>query len=343
MSKNKLFGSFKKYVHAKRKSNNLCWKILFRIRDLNIKARTKIYIENIIYKYKEYGWRHHSNITARYRDQLFDSFRPVLKTKALKCNPVSDVELHVVSGHFHLTMYLLAVKSLLRFYNNLAVVVHDGDGTFTERDMRILKRHIVGIRIIKKVIADKKMEKMLTNFPKTKRYRSHVVNSFELLDNLALADTQKVITMNSDVLFLKRPTQLIRWIKQKKPPIIYVYEKRPAKQQEFLKEMKCDFPPHFTCALACFYKDVLDFGVIEGAVSRSTLTKTHPWVLGQCIYPLLLNNPSKKYGIRTFDKSRYESSGVFKKGPIFRHYWSSLGNFLDLHIADAKKVIEVLM
>ena len=273
----------KKYVHSKRKSNSILWKRFFEIRDCNFTVK----VENIRSKINEYRWLHHRNITKKYKDTLYRGFEKVLETKTFKCNPYSNVELHTVSGHFHLTMYLVAVKSLLRFYDDIAVVVHDGDNTLSNKDIRILNEHIKGIRVIKKTYADKNMKKILDKFPSTLKYRSKVVNSFELLDNLTFAKTSKVITMNSDVLFLEKPTELIKWAKLKKPPITYVYEDRPAMQKEFLKEMKRGFKPH----------------------------------------------------LKVFNTKKYESSGVFKKKPIFRHYWSSLGTFMDLHISDAKKII----
>jgi hypothetical protein len=50
-------------------------------------------------------------------------------------------------SHNHLAMYLTSIKSLLRFYNNLSVVVHD-DGTLKEQDKNILNNHIRNIKII---------------------------------------------------------------------------------------------------------------------------------------------------------------------------------------------------
>jgi hypothetical protein len=333
----------KKFIHSKRNSGNLLWKYSFLLRDFNYKYFFKKHIEKIKYKIKERKWRNHTNITKKYRNQLFNGFGPVLKTKSIKCYPKSSVELHVVSGHFHLTMFLLAIKSLLRFYNRMAVVVHDGDNTLTHKDIGILKKHIPGIIVISKHDADKKMKKILSYYPKTWEYRSRAVNSLELLDNLTLSRTKKVITMNSDVLFLKKPKEVIDWIKAKNPPITYVYENVPAKQKEFLHEMDSGFPPHFTCALACFYKDIIDYSVIESALSKSKFTKTHPWLMGQCIYPLLLDKSRDKYKIKVFNKKDFESSGIFKNEPVFRHYWSSLGDYLNIHIHDSKRVMEELL
>lgn len=328
----------KKIVHSKRNSNSFFWISFFKIRDFNHKA----VINRLLYKYNRQRWLRHTNITNKYKNQLYRGFEKILETRSIKCNPRSKVELHVVSGHFHLTMYLLAVKSLLRFYNDISVVVHDGDDSFTKTDIYLLKKHIKGIKIIKRSVADKKMKLMLKDFPRIKRYRSMVVNSFELIDNLAFAKTRRIITMNSDVLFLKKPTELINWIKQSAPEIAYVYERKPAMQKEFLKEMNCDFSPHFTLALACVPKDILNFEIIEKTLARSKMVKSHPWLLGQCIYPMLLNARSWIHKSKTFNKSDYEASGVFKKNPVFRHYWSSLGTFLSLHITDAEKVIDEL-
>ena len=91
-------------------------------------------------------------------------------------------------------MYLAAIKSLLRFEPNVAVVAHDGDGDITDDDARILTEHIPGIRVIDRKSADAQMEGLLARHPVCTDYRSRVVNALELLDHLLLSRTNAVIT-----------------------------------------------------------------------------------------------------------------------------------------------------
>lgn len=292
-----------------------------------------------IFKKDKGSWLDHTNITREYEVKLYTTFKPILQTRPFKCNPHANTSIHTVTGHYHLFMYIAALKSLLRFYDDVAIVAHDGDGTLTDADKNILQHHIEGIAIIDRNIADKQMEGILRPFPKCRKYRARILNSLELLDNGLLATTERIITMNSDVLFLRKPQELIQWLASGNNEIIYVHEDNPCTQKEFLEEIGCDFPPHFTLALACLYKEIIDPVLIENVLKKSKFARTHLWPLGQCIYPALLGNKSWKYKIRSFDKEKWASSGHFREGDIFRHYWSSTCRLAENHFSDFAKIL----
>lgn len=296
---------------------------------------------NKIFKKKKNrnSWLNHRNITREYEVKLYSAFKPILQTRPLECNPHAKTEIHTITGHYHLFMYITALKSLLRFYDNVAIVVHDADGTLSDDDKNILQHHIGGIVIIDKMIADKQMKVILHSFPRCQKYRSHILNSLELLDNGLLANTEKIITMNSDVLFLKTPEELIHWIVNGKNEIIFVYEDAPCAQMELLNEIGCSFPPHVTLALVCFYKEIINLPLIESILKKSRFARTHLWPLGQCIFPALLSDKSEKYNIHSFNKEKWASSGRFKEEDIFRHYWSSTASLTETHFSDFDKIL----
>jgi hypothetical protein len=288
------------------------------------------------------NWLNHKNIAREYEIKLYTSFEPIVRTRPLRCNPRAGTSIHTITGHYHLFMYMAAVKSLLRFYDDMAVVAHDADGTLSDEDKDTLRHHVEGITIIDKGTADKRMKDILRPFPDCRKYRSRILNSLELLDNGLLADTDKVITMNSDVLFLKKPEELIRWIVDGKDEIVFVHEDAPCAQKEFLDEIGCDFPPHVTLALVCFHRGVINLPMIESILKRSKLARTHLWPLGQCIFPALLSDKSGEYGIHSFNKEKWAASGHFGEEDIFRHYWSSTAKLAEKHFSDFDKVLSEL-
>ena len=73
------------------------------------------------------------------------TLKRVLKTPYLKCNPNAKVEIHTLTSHRHLFMYMTAIKSFLRYFNEIAVIVHD-DGSLTKKDNVLLKHHIRGLK-----------------------------------------------------------------------------------------------------------------------------------------------------------------------------------------------------
>ena len=277
----------------------------------------------------------------RYRNRrlLRAMHEKILATPPLGCNPAAPVEVHTLTAHHHLTMYLTAIKSLLRYHAQVAVVVHD-DGSLDGQDQDHLRRHVEGIRIIRRPAADAEMNAILAPYPRARALRARVVNALELFDNILLARTDRLVNMNSDVLFLGEPRALVSWLEQNDGSIAGVYEETPAQQQDFLRAQGCPFPPHVTTALSCLYRDIHDLPFVEDVLARST----PDWFTAQNVYPLLFHrqDTTRHRPVRFFDQRAYQSSGVFPEGAVFRHYWTSTGWFTDLQARDSQQVMTEL-
>lgn len=261
----------------------------------------------------------------------------VLDTPPLACNPAAETAVHTVTGHHHFRMYLTAIKSLLRYAGNLAVVVHD-DGSLDAADEALLKAHLPGVTYVDRKRADEQMNGVLARYPHCRKLRERVVNSLELFDNLLLESAPRLINMNSDVLFLREPIELITWISGADPSILGVFEAEPAEQAAFLERHGSAFPPHVTTALTCLYPDTVDLDFVE-----RILSVTAPdWFTAQNVYPLLFERHSAKHAAQFLDERTYQASGVFDQGAIFRHYWSSTGRFTNIQKRDSAGVLRGL-
>jgi hypothetical protein len=278
------------------------------------------------------------NQRYRKKGMLEKIFVTILETPHLRCNPNAKTEVHTLTAHHHCCMYITAIKSLLKFFDDIAIVAHD-DGSLTDNDRTILCEQVKGIRFIEKKSADESMKKQLADFPHSRRFRQRIVNSMELFDNILLSETEKIITMNSDVLFFKEPLELIAWILSDDRAIISVYEEQPTNQTDFLSKHSCGFPPHVTICLTCFYKQIFNLKFVESALAVSC----HDWFTGQNMYPLLFWNKINDYAISFFNKDTYQASGTFAGEAVFRHYWTSTGMFTALQIDDSSKVINELV
>src|SRR5690242_19717491 len=110
-----------------------------------------------------YWWLH-----AR-PEKLYRSFKLVQSTRPLACNPAARTEVHTLTCHKHVFMYITAIKSLLRFVSDLAVVAHD-DGSLTTADIATIEHHIPGSKVIRRSDADKIAEKLLAPFHRTRAF-----------------------------------------------------------------------------------------------------------------------------------------------------------------------------
>jgi hypothetical protein len=271
---------------------------------------------------------------SRNRRVLDAMYAGVVNTPALRCNPAASTTVHTVTSHHHLRMYLTAIKSFLRYHDDVRVVVHE-DGSFDAADVALLTRHVAGVKLIERRLADAELSRRLARFPSCRRLRDRVVNSFELFDNMLLEPTPRVVNLNSDVLFLNEPSDVIAWMTGSDSTIAGVFEAEPAGQKALLEQRKSDFPPHVTTALACFYPDTCDLEFVEGVLAQTGVD----WFTAQNVYPLLYERQAARHPARFFDEKAYQASGVFTEGAVFRHYWTSTGKFTDVQERDSERVL----
>jgi hypothetical protein len=153
-----------------------------------------------------------NRIKQRLRQIAFTwSARKVLLTPQVSCNPHADCTIHTMLGAKDLNMYLIAIKSLLSEYNSLQVTIHS-DGTLQRRDHELIESHISGCRIITKEMANGAAAKELGTASYLYRCRNIDVNYRRLIDTSIWNSTTKRIIMDSDVITLTHPTEVIEWI-----------------------------------------------------------------------------------------------------------------------------------
>lgn len=311
---------------------------VFEVRGLNIGLRGLAWLSSGLERAKASVDKFAVDIRrSRNRDLLLAMHAAVLGTPPVACHPAAETAVHTVTGHHHFLMYLTAAKSLLRYAGDLAVVVHD-DGTLDAEDVALLKAHLPGVAHVDRKSADEQMSGLLARYPHCRKLRERVVNSLELFDNLLIAPRPRLINMNSDVLFLREPLELIRWIAGADPSIVGVFEAEPFGQAAFLERHGSAFPPHVTTALACLYPDAVDLDFVEHVLS----TTAPDWFTAQNVYPLLYERSAARHRARFFDEREYQASGEFGDGAVFRHYWSSTGRFTHIQREDSTRVLAEL-
>lgn len=172
-------------------------------------------------------WRYRAWIQRNFgwyiRAKTLEVLRRVHATKPVTSNSHAAVAVHSVVGSQQLDMYLIAIKSLLRFFSDVAVVVHD-DGTLSSSECRELQEHVRGLRIISRETADKCLDSMLAIFPNSRLLRSATVNALQLFDFYLLSSTERLISLDADVIFLRPPEQVIQWITRAESNTLYQYE-----------------------------------------------------------------------------------------------------------------------
>jgi hypothetical protein len=226
-------------------------------------------------------------------------FRHVLATPSIACDPEADVEVHVLVCQRDLHMCLLAVKSLLRFAPNVAVVIHE-DGSVGSESRSLLTRHLPGSRVISRDEADSSLAGLLPQ--DMARARKEHVMLMKLFDVAHFNSGRRTILLDSDIVFIAQPNEVITWIAGQDNDVFY---NRDPLQDTYRGTVRpaAPAPTHFNAGfLGHRHRISLEEALDAVAVMRY-------WTEDQSIYAYLLAPHSCKW----LDPERYL---VYQGGPI---------------------------
>ncbi|MDD5390170.1 MAG: hypothetical protein PHD37_12540 [Gallionellaceae bacterium] len=224
--------------------------------------------------------KYHIEVLRRIHDRLIEA-TPCLVTN----QDDLDFEIHALLGTRHVGMCLWAVKSFLHCAGKrYAVVLHD-DGSLTDGDIAKLQRHLVGVRIFRKPEADSLIAPRVANYSHVFKYRFGQLGetdwgrrmsifSLKLIDFNLLENASKVLVLDTDVLFFKRPDEIIAWIDDKNTrETLYCHEYyRPvlnANQSVVGFARKEEAPLGFNSGLICLDQGAFDLPVFEDWLEKN--------------------------------------------------------------------------
>ena len=241
---------------------------------------------------------------VRYKKPLNRTLAGFARLPAVPCDTGADTELHMLTCIYDLDMAVAALKSLLRFQPPLAVVIH-GDRTLNDDHRAFLQKQIPGCRVIllddanRAIGADPDFATLRANIPGRFTLppgyeRQCAAWALKVLDFWALAQTDKVLVLDSDTLFLRQPAELLAWMQGDGQRAFHSAPNAPNAQlsASILTEgfPLVQYPPAFNGGL---------FGYARSVVSRTlilevmhTLMANPRWPLygDECIWRLILGS-----------------------------------------------------
>jgi hypothetical protein len=241
-----------------------------------------------------------------------DDTPPLLSDRSSSC------EVHTMLGERDVTMYLLAVKSLLSFVKRLSVVVHS-DGSLTAADMSRLRAHIIDLQIVEHSSADERAAAALAPYPLLTKWRRHDAAYRRLVDVELWRRARRVIILDSDVLTNSYPADVAAWVERGARAFMLGQPARQSNDAGASTHVQARFlamVPEISAALGrtpafiqggtagfCGYLDEISLDVTERAL-RAALDAGLPmqqWGGDQCLVIYLLSTggadrlPSDKY------------------------------------------------
>ncbi|MBW3021071.1 hypothetical protein KY334_07280 [Candidatus Woesearchaeota archaeon] len=185
-----------RFNHYKRETSN---KIKWRYRRFRRELRN---LKNKDYRYYKYYYE-----------------RRILSSKPIICEANDNFELHILSCKKNLLDSLWSLKTFYHYSGLKSNLVIHSDGSLTKRDKRIYLKHFKNCKIIERDEATNYMETCLKEYPISLSFRKRkpFYCSLKLFDPLFYSSNDNILYIDSDILFFKKPQEIIDYINKRIP------------------------------------------------------------------------------------------------------------------------------
>ncbi|MCM0594224.1 MAG: hypothetical protein ACSI46_04990 [Gloeotrichia echinulata DVL01] len=151
----------------------------------------------------------HGLLTAHYRDNVRHR---ILKTKPIANTSDLTCEIHVLTSANDWLNLVWALKTFYHFsQRHYALCIHD-DGSLTPEHQQTLQHHFPDARIIERKQADEKVLTLLEPYPRCLDFRKTNHLSPKVFDFAAYLQSDRMLLLDSDILFFQAPTELLNRI-----------------------------------------------------------------------------------------------------------------------------------
>lgn len=228
----------------------------------------------------------HGVKVAHYRDNV--RFR-ILETKPIASTTETTCEIHVLTSAKDWLNLMWTLKS---FYwasaRRYRLCIHD-DGSLNEDHQRTFKQHFPQSRFIKRQDADKAVLASLKNYPRCLDFRKTNKLSLKMFDFAHYLRSDRMLLLDSDILFFEPPTVLLNRIESPDYPLNTVngdvasaYTVDPA----VVKACSgFDMLERFNSGLGLIHKESLNLDWIEEFLGLPGIIG-HFWRIEQTLYAL---------------------------------------------------------
>lgn len=135
----------------------------------------------------------------------------IARSSPMQVRERSDAEVHMLVGTFRVQQAIAAAKSFYRFDEDRhPLVIHD-DGSMNRSDCALIVDHFPGARVITRAESDEAMNRefRVRGLPGCAHFRTKLIFTLKLFDIDFFGADKRVIYFDSDVLFYKRPSELL--------------------------------------------------------------------------------------------------------------------------------------
>ncbi len=252
-------------------------------------------------------------------------WRDVVRPRILRTRPVGDTtnatcEIHVLTSK---NDWLNLIWTLKSFFwasgKKYALCIHE-DGSLQESELQSLRYHFPQARLIERRTADERSQRLLREFPRSHQFRSTNVLALKVFDFPAFLEGERMLLMDSDLLFFEEPTALLKALEDPNyrlnlfnPDFDSAYTVKPGPLREI---PGIELKPRINSGLALVHRSSLRLDWIEEFLHLPTILAGHFWRIEQTLFALC----SSRFGVELLPDEYQVQLGKGIGNSSFRHY-----------------------
>lgn len=243
----------------------------------------------------------------------------------------NNIQIHNLICHRDVDIAMKCLMSLLKNSSDpIELVLHD-DGSLTVEDLEAIRKHLGEIKIIKRNVADLKMDELLKNYPTCRKFRYQNIMALKILDVPLLSDSDFGYS-DSDILYLK-PFRNLFSFPDENVSAVFMYDIQEAYSLypwNMLLDKNVKYKSRINAGLYYFRKTSFDLDYLEWILKKTKFRPISIWMEQTCWAAL-----AYKAGCHHWDKSQVVM--VSKKEDITQdtvaaHFGGSIRNLLESYL-----------
>jgi hypothetical protein len=244
----------------------------------------------------------------------------------------TDVEVHLLTSQEYASCAAWMIASLFhQTQRQFQVVVHE-DGSFDDETANKMETWLPGLRVIRRSEADQSVNAALAGFPECQALRRRFPLSIKLFDVPVFCKTERLLLIDSDVLFLKRPLELIRWLDANDESNWFNPDFQHSCNvtvEQAREKWGIDLWPKVNSGLALLRRDIFDFAFCEECLREGTvLSQGWEWTIEQTLIALCASRHGKggllpeTYEVSFNEQARPDSVARHYVGHVRQQFYS---------------------
>jgi hypothetical protein len=204
----------------------------------------------------------------------------ILNRYEIQTDESGDLTLCVLTSRNDWLMCLWSLVSFLIFSGLRVPLLIYSDGTLKSSHIKRIKSVFPNARIVDPSTTDDFVEQVLSEFPNCRHFRRTQPCARRIIDLPVLCNSKFILMLDSDILFFKRPDELVRYLNAEYPAR-FVFERDIQdayfeSRENIRKTFEVDVASSVNCGIMLADIEKFDYARIEGWLGDASIGR-HPW------------------------------------------------------------------